>query len=84
VTAAIAVPNASHVIFWHGLAWALTSASSGSGTIVAIDPRSNRVIGHAVPFRSAPTAIAAGSTGLWVLAFARQQLVHLILDSGPR
>lgn len=84
VTAAIAVPNASHVIFWHGLAWALTSASSGSGTIVAIDPRSNRVIGHAVPFRSAPTAIAAGSTGLWVLAFASQQLVHLILDSGPR
>ena len=40
-----------------------------------------------VPFRGAPMAIAAGPAGLWVV-FANanhtsQQLVHLVLDSGP-
>src|SRR5262249_59058926 len=35
VTAAIPVPHAWHVIFWHGLAWALTGvAPSGRGTVV--------------------------------------------------
>jgi streptogramin lyase len=86
LTAAIAVPNAWHVIFWHGFAWALTSASSGSGIIVGIDPGSNRALGRAVLFRGAPTAIAAGPTGLWVIASnpgTSQELVHLVLDSGP-
>lgn len=88
VTAAIPVPNAWQVIFWHGAAWALTSARSGSGAIVGIDPASNRVAGRAVPFRGAPAAIAAGPTGLWVIGFTNadrtnQELVHLVLDPGP-
>jgi DNA-binding beta-propeller fold protein YncE len=88
VTAAIPVPHAWHVIFWHGLAWALTGvAPSGLGTVVGIDPASNRVVVHGAPFRGAPMAIAAGPDGLWVV-FANpdhtsQQLVHLVLDSGP-
>ena len=88
VTAAIPVPHAWYVIFWHGLAWALTGvAPSGLGTVVGIDPASNRVVVHGVPFRGAPMAIAAGPTGLWVV-FANanhtsQQLVHLVPDSGP-
>jgi len=88
VTAAIPVPHAWHVIFWHGLAWALTGvAPSGLGTVVGIDPASNRVVVHGAPFRGAPMAIAAGPTGLWAV-FANpdhtsQQLVHLVLDSGP-
>ena len=88
VTAAIPVPHAWLVIYWHGLAWALTGAGpSGLGTVVAIDPASNRVVIHGVPFRGAPMAIAAGPAGLWAIVANRdhtsQQLVHLALDSGP-
>ncbi len=88
VTAAIPVPHAWHVIFWHGLAWALTAvAPSGLGTVVGIDPASNRVVVHGAPFRGAPRAITAGPTGLWVVFanadYTSQELVHLALDSGP-
>jgi DNA-binding beta-propeller fold protein YncE len=88
VTAAIPVPHAWHVIFWHGLAWALTAvAPSGLGTVVGIDPASNRVVVHGAPFHGAPMAIAAGPAGLWVVfanpGHTSQQLVHLVLNSGP-
>jgi len=88
VTAAITVPHAWHVIFWHGLAWALTGvAPSGLGTVVGIDPASNRVAVHGAPFRGAPRAITAGPTGLWVVFananYTSQELVHLVLASGP-
>jgi hypothetical protein len=88
VTAAITVPHAWHVIFWHGWAWALTGvAPSGLGTVVGIDPASNRVVVHGAPFRGAPMGITAGQAGLWVV-FANPdhtslELVHLVLDSGP-
>jgi len=88
VTAAIPVPHAWHVIFWHGWAWALTAVGpSGLGTVVGIDPASNRVIVHRAPFHGAPMAIAAGPAGLWVV-FANSdhtslELVHLVFDSGP-
>jgi len=80
--------HAWHVIFWRGLAWALTGvAPSGVGTVVGIDPAANRVVVHGAPFRSAPMAIAAGPDGLWVV-FANPdhtglELVHLVLASGP-
>jgi streptogramin lyase len=88
VTAAILVPHAWHVIFWHGLAWALTGvAPSGLGTVVGIDPASNRVVVHGAPLRGAPRAITAGPTGLWVVFananYTSQELVHLVLASGP-
>jgi DNA-binding beta-propeller fold protein YncE len=88
VTAAITVPHAWHVIFWHGLAWALTGvAPSGLGTVVGIDPASNRVVVHGAPIRGAPMALTAGPTGLWVV-FANAdhpglELVHLVLAAGP-
>jgi DNA-binding beta-propeller fold protein YncE len=88
VTAAIPVPHAWHVIFWHGLAWALTGvAPSGLGTVVGIDPASNHVVVHGAPFHGAPMAITAGPAGLWVV-FANPdhtglELVHLVLASGP-
>jgi DNA-binding beta-propeller fold protein YncE len=88
VIAAIPVPHAWYVTFWHGLAWALTGvAPSGLGTVVGIDPAANRVVAHGVPFRGAPMAITAGPTGLWVV-FAnandtRLELVRLVLASGP-
>ena len=88
LTAAIPVPHAWHVTFWHGLAWALTGvAPSGVGTVVGIDPASNRIVVHGVPFRGAPMAVTAGPAGLWVVfakpsPFAGQVLVHLVLASG--
>ena len=88
VTAAIPVPHAWHVIFWHGLAWALTAvAPSGVGTVVGIDPASNRILVHGAPVRGAPMAITADPAGLWVV-FANPshtgvELVHLVLASGP-
>jgi DNA-binding beta-propeller fold protein YncE len=88
VTAVIPVPHAWHVIFWHGLAWALTGvAPSNLGTIVGIDPESNRAVVHGIPFRGAPMAVTAGPAGLWVV-FANPddtglELVHLVLASGP-
>jgi DNA-binding beta-propeller fold protein YncE len=88
VTATIPVPHAWRVIFWHGLAWALTGvAPSGLGTVVGIDPASNRVVVHGAPFRGAPRAITAGPTGLWVVFananYTSQELVHFVLDPGP-
>ena len=76
------------MIYWHGLAWALTGAGpSGLGTVVAIDPASNRVVIHGIPIRGAPMAIAAGPAGLWAILANRdhtsQQLVHLVLDYEP-
>ena len=89
VTAVIPVPHAWRVIFWRGLAWALTGvAPAGLGTIVGIDPASNRVVVHGIPFRGAPTAIASGPDGLWAVVanpdHTSQQLVHLVLDPGSR
>ena len=87
VTAAIPVPHAWHVIFWHSLAWALTGVPpSGLGTVVGIDPASNHIVVHGAPFHGAPMAIAAGPAGLWVVFANRDhtslELVHLVLDSG--
>jgi DNA-binding beta-propeller fold protein YncE len=88
VTAVIPVQHAWYVTFWHGLAWALTGeAPSGLGTIVGIDPASNRVAVHGVPFHGAPMAITTSPTGLWVVFDNPSQtgleLVHLVLASGP-
>lgn len=89
VTAAIPVPHVWRVIFWHGLAWALTAeAPTGVGTVVGIDPASNRVVVHGAPFRGAPMAITAGPDGLWVVFLnpnppGQEELVHLVLASRP-
>ena len=88
VTVAIPVPHAWHVIFWHGLAWALTGvAPSGLGTVIGIDPASDHVVVHGAPVRGAPMAITAGPAGLWVVfanpSHTSLELVHLVLASGP-
>jgi len=78
------------VAFWHGSAWALTLQRSL--TLLRIDPATNQVAGKPVPvgkpvpaaWNTAPTAIAAGRTGLWVLDFDRNLLFHLAMrPAGP-
>ena len=91
VTATIAVPRASDIVFWHGSAWVLTvpPSSSGivynpepgrSGYVVRIDPVSNRVVGTRIPVARLPYTIAAGPTGLWVVDY-NATLIHLGLAS---
>ena len=84
--------GASQVAFWHGSAWALTLPRSL--TFLRIDPATNKVTGKPVPvgkplpgalaWNTAPTAIAAGSTGLWVLDWSRNLLFHLAIKPSGR
>lgn len=82
ITAAIPVAGVDRVYFWHGSAWAVTSSSAGTASIVRVDPATNKVTGKAVPLGSAPAAVAVGPTGLW--AVNGQQLLHLVLRTIPR
>jgi DNA-binding beta-propeller fold protein YncE len=73
VTAIIGLPDAASVIFWAGSAWA---EDDTHGTVVRIDPASNRVVGKAVPAGTSPTYIAAGPSGLWVVDFTTWDLLE--------
>src|SRR6266487_2883748 len=61
VTATIRLPNAVRVIFWAGSAWA---SNDQTGTVVRIDPASNRIVGKAAPAGTSPIYIAPGPSGL--------------------
>ena len=78
MTATIRLPNAVRVIFWAGFAWA---SNDQTGTVVRIDPASNRIVGKAVPARTSPIYIAPGPTGLWVVDFTTGDLLHLAFAS---
>jgi DNA-binding beta-propeller fold protein YncE len=47
------------------------------GTLVRIDPASNRVVGKAVPAGTSPIYVAASPSGLWVADFDTGDLLHL-------
>jgi streptogramin lyase len=75
VTATIDRPkNAVHVTFWAGWAWA---SAEPPGTIVRIDPTSNRITGTAVPAGTSPIYITSAPSGLWVVDFTAGDLLHL-------
>jgi DNA-binding beta-propeller fold protein YncE len=78
VTATIGLPDAVHVIFWAGSAWA---EDDTHGTVVRIDPATNRVVGKAVPAGTSPIYIAAGPSGLWVADYTTGDLLHLAVAS---
>jgi hypothetical protein len=81
------VPGTSQVVFWNGSVWALSMQQSL--TVRRIDPGTDQVAGEPVPvghpfpaalaLTSNPTAFVAGPTGLWVLDFDRNLLVHLAI-----
>jgi streptogramin lyase len=73
-TATIRVPNAASVTFWAGSAWV---SAEPPGTIVRIDPASNRITGKPVPAGTTPIDTAAGPNGLWVADFDTGELLHL-------
>ena len=75
VTATIRLPHAARVTFWAGAAWA---SAQPPGSIVRIDPASNRIAGPAVPAGATPIYIAAGPGGLWVANFDTGDLLHLV------
>ena len=82
ITAAIPVPGVDRVYFWRNSAWAVTSSSAGTASIVRVDAATDKVTGRAVPLGPAPAAVAVGPTGLW--AVNGQQLLHLVLRAIPR
>ena len=75
VTATIGHPrNAVNVTFWAGSAWV---SAEPPGTLVRVDPASNRVAGAAVPAGTSPIYITAAPSGVWVVDFAAGALLHL-------
>ncbi len=78
-TAAIFLPGVDRVYFWRNSAWALTSSSAGTASIVRVDPATNKVTGQAVRLGSGPEAVAAGPTGIWAVNIGDQQLLHIVL-----
>jgi DNA-binding beta-propeller fold protein YncE len=76
VTATIRLPNAVRVTFWASSAWA---SNDQTGTLVRIDPASNRIVGKAAPAGISPIYIAPGPSGLWVVDFTTGDLLHLAI-----
>jgi virginiamycin B lyase len=82
ITATIDVPpNAVRVIFWAGSAWA---SIEPPGTLVRIDPASNRMVGKAVPAGTSPIYISVGPGGLWMVDLDTGDLLHLALPPAAR
>lgn len=75
-TASIALQHAAAVTFWGGSAWV---SLEPPGTLVRIDPASNRIIGKAAPAGTSPGYIAASPSGLWVVDLYTGDLLHLAL-----
>jgi len=75
VTATIGRPkNAVRVVFWAGSAWV---SAEPPGTLIRIDPASNRIAGKLVPAGTSPIYITAAPSGLWVVDFTAGDLLHL-------
>lgn len=83
VTAAVGGPlkNAVRVTFWAGSAWA---SAEPPGTLIRIDPASNRIIGTAVRAGTSPIYITAAPSGLWVVDFTAGDLLHLAPAPGGK
>jgi streptogramin lyase len=79
ITAAMSLPGVDRVYFWRNSAWAVTSSSGGTASIVRVDPATNKVTGKGVTLGSGPEAVAAGPTGIWAVNIGDQQLLHLVL-----
>jgi streptogramin lyase len=75
VTANIGRPkNAVRVVFWAGSAWV---SAEPPGTLIRIDPASNRIVGKPVPAGASPIYVTAAPSGLWVVDFTAGDLLHL-------
>jgi streptogramin lyase len=75
VTATLRVRDATGVTFWAGSAWA---SAGPPGTIVRVDPASNRILGKPVPTGTTSVYASAGPSGLWVTDFDTGELLHLV------
>jgi streptogramin lyase len=74
VTTTSGPKNAVRVIFWAGSAWV---SAERPGTLIRVNPASNRIAGAAVPAGTSPTYITAAPNGLWVVDFTTGDLLHL-------
>jgi hypothetical protein len=81
VTATIGPKNAVNVTFWAGSAWA---SAEPPGTLVRIDPASNRIAGTAATAGTSPIYITGAPNGLWVVDFTARDLLHLAPASAVR
>jgi streptogramin lyase len=74
ITAIMGPKNAVTVTLWAGSAWI---SAEPPGTLIRVDPASNRIAGTAVPAGTSPTYITAAPNGLWVVDFTAGELLHL-------
>lgn len=75
VTATIGrTKDAVNVTFWAGSAWV---SAEPPGTLIRVDPASNRISGMAVPAGTSPIYITAAASGLWVVDITARDLLHL-------
>lgn len=75
VTATIrSLKNAVRVTFWAGSAWV---SAEPPGTLIRVDPASNRTIGTAIPAGTSPIYITGAPNGLWAVDFTAGDLLHL-------
>ena len=82
VTATIGRPkNAVNVTFWAGSVWV---SAEPPGTLIRVDPASNRIAGTAVRAGTSPIYITAAPNGLWVVDFTAEDLLHLAPTSAVK
>src|SRR5207244_3177478 len=82
----IPVARVSAIAFGDGALWVATSPRSssstlyepvGRGSVLRIDPATNRVVGNRVPFGITPAYLAAGYGSAWVGDYNSSTLTHV-------
>jgi DNA-binding beta-propeller fold protein YncE len=78
----VALPYARAVTAGARWVWATAAGGSSDGTIIRIDPRSNRKVGSPVDIGGTPVTLAEQTGSLWIADSSRDQVVRASAASG--